>query len=169
MCLPLNPHSSSSATQGLNTSIMRFLKRVIKHNLVVLVVKNPTASAGDVGSVPRSGRCPGGGHGNPLRYSCLENPVDRGTSQATVHTVAKSQTRLKQLSMHVKDNLSTLSLWSKPTLFPMSYKNYFALPFKKMQTQWIIKSSLLEDPLIEPPTTLPSMCLWESWKIWRNT
>ena len=86
MCPPLNPHSSSSATQGLNTSIMRFLrrviKRVIKHNLVALVVKNPTASAGDVGSVPRSGRCPGGGHGNPLRYSCLENPVDRGTSQS---------------------------------------------------------------------------------------
>ena len=48
---------------------------------VVLVVKNPSASAGDIretGSVPGLGRSPGGGHGNPLQYSCLENPMDRG-------------------------------------------------------------------------------------------
>ena len=48
---------------------------------VVLVVKNPPANAGDVkavGSLPGSGRSPGGGHGNPLQYSCLEKPVDRG-------------------------------------------------------------------------------------------
>ena len=48
---------------------------------VVLVVKNPPANAGDkrdVGSVPGSGRSPGGGHGNSLQYSCLENPRDRG-------------------------------------------------------------------------------------------
>ena len=48
---------------------------------VTLVVKNPSAKAGDVGdagSIPRSGRSPGGGHGNPLQYSCLENPMDRG-------------------------------------------------------------------------------------------
>ena len=42
-------------------------------------------SAGDMGSVPGSGRSPGGGHGNPLQYSCLENPMDRGAWQATVH------------------------------------------------------------------------------------
>ena len=67
------------------------------------VVKNQPASAGDVRDVcliPGSGRSPGGGHGNPLQYSCLENPINRGVSQATVHRVAKSQTRLKQLSMH---------------------------------------------------------------------
>ena len=48
---------------------------------VVLVVKNPPAIAGsirDMGSIPGSGRSPGGGHGNPLQYSCLENPTDRG-------------------------------------------------------------------------------------------
>ena len=45
---------------------------------VVLVVKNLSASAGDVGSIPESGRTPGGGHGNPLQYPCLENPMDRG-------------------------------------------------------------------------------------------
>ena len=56
------------------------------------MVKNPPANAGDVGSIPGSGRSPGGGHGNPLQYSCLENPMDRGASWATVHGITKSQT-----------------------------------------------------------------------------
>ena len=47
-----------------------------------------------------AGRSPGGGHGNPLQYSCLENPMDRGDWWATVHWVAKSQIQLKQLSTH---------------------------------------------------------------------
>ena len=47
---------------------------------------------GDMGSIPGSGKSPGGGHGNPLQYSCLENPMDRGAWQATVHGVKKSQT-----------------------------------------------------------------------------
>ena len=57
-----------------------------------LVVKNPSANAGDTGDVdwiPGSGRSPGGGNGNPLQYSCLENAMDRGTRQAIVHGVAK--------------------------------------------------------------------------------
>ena len=61
----------------------------------VAVVKNQPANAGDtrdVGSIPGSGKSPGGGNDNPLQYSCLENPMDRGTWQATVHRVAKSQT-----------------------------------------------------------------------------
>ena len=59
-----------------------------------LVVKNPPAmrSCRKSGSITRSGRSPGGGHGNPLQYSCLENPMDRGAWQATVHRVTKSQT-----------------------------------------------------------------------------
>ena len=68
---------------------------------VVLVVKNPAASAGgirDVGSIPGSGRSPGGGHSNTVQYSCLENPMHRGIWQAMVHSVANSQTWLKQLS-----------------------------------------------------------------------
>ena len=72
------------------------------HNLwafqVVLVVKNLPANAGDIrdeGSIPGLGRSPGGGHGSPLQYSCLENPMDRGAWWATVHRVAKSRTRLK--------------------------------------------------------------------------
>ena len=62
------------------------------------VVKNLPANAGDIrdmGSTPGLGRSPGGGSGNPLQYSCLENPTDRGAWQATVHGVAKSQ---KQMS-----------------------------------------------------------------------
>ena len=65
---------------------------------VALEVKNQSASAGEVretGSIPQSGRSPGGHHGNPLQYSCLENPMDGEAWQAMVHRVAKSWTRLK--------------------------------------------------------------------------
>ena len=50
---------------------------------------NPPANAGDVGSIPGSGRSPGEGNGNPLQYSCLGNPMDRGAWQTTVHEVTK--------------------------------------------------------------------------------
>ena len=56
------------------------------------MVNNPPANAEDTGLLPESGRSPGGGHGNPLQYSCLENPMDRGAWQAIVHGVAKSPT-----------------------------------------------------------------------------
>ena len=59
-------------------------------------------ASGDSGSIPGSGRSPGGGHGNPLQYSCLENPMDRGAWWAIVHRVTKSQTRLNRLSMPVR-------------------------------------------------------------------
>ena len=68
----------------------------------MLVVQNLPANAGDirdVGSIPGSGRSLGGGHGNPLQYSCLEHPMDRGAWWATVHRVTKSQTWLKRLGM----------------------------------------------------------------------
>ena len=55
----------------------------------------------DVGSIPVSGRSPGGGHGNPLQYSFLANPLDRGAWLATVHGVTKSQTQLKHLTTHI--------------------------------------------------------------------
>ena len=61
----------------------------------MLVVMNPLANAGDLtdkGSIPGSGRSPGEGNGNPLQYSCLENPIDRGAWQATAHGVAESDT-----------------------------------------------------------------------------
>ena len=57
--------------------------------------KESACNAGDLGLIPRLGRPPGGGHGNPVQYSCLENPVDRGVWQVIVHSVAQSQTQLK--------------------------------------------------------------------------
>ena len=59
------------------------------------------AVAGDTNSIQGSGRFPGGWHGNPLQYSCPKYPIDRGACQATVHRVAKSQTQLKLLGMHM--------------------------------------------------------------------
>jgi len=62
---------------------------------MVLVVKNlptNTGDMGDTGFIPGLGRCPGGGHSNPLQYSSLENPMDKGAWQVTVYRVAKSQT-----------------------------------------------------------------------------
>ena len=58
------------------------------------MVENPPANAGEAGSIPGSGRSPGGENGNPLQYSCLENPMDRGAWWATVQRVAESQTQL---------------------------------------------------------------------------
>ena len=54
---------------------------------------------------PWVGRSPGGGHGNPLQCSCLENPMDRGAWRATVHWVTESQTQLKQLSTHAQAHM----------------------------------------------------------------
>ena len=56
--------------------------------------KESACNAGDLGLIPGSGRSPGGGHGNPLQYSCLENTMDRGASWATVHGITKSWTQL---------------------------------------------------------------------------
>ena len=70
---------------------------------VTLVEKNPPANEGearDTGSILGSERSPGEGNGNPLQYSCLDNPIDRGTRWATVHGVVKSQTQLSTHTPH---------------------------------------------------------------------
>ena len=75
---------------------------------VAPVVKNPPASAGDMrdaGSIPGSGRSSGEGNGSLIQYSCLENSMDKGAWWATVHSVAKSWTQLKQLSTHTYQGL----------------------------------------------------------------
>ena len=66
------------------------------------MVKNLPANAGDMGLIPRSGRSPGEGNGNPLQYSCQENPMDRGTGQGTVHRVTRVRHDLvtKASTMH---------------------------------------------------------------------
>ena len=73
---------------------------------MALVIKNPSANAGgirDVGSIPGLGKSPGGGQGNPLQYSCLENPKHLGSWQAIVHRVTKNGTLQKRLSTHACD------------------------------------------------------------------
>ena len=80
---------------------------------MVPVVKNLPNSAGDIkdtSSIAGSGRSPGGGHGNPLQYSCLENPMDGVILWATVHGVAKSWTQLKRLSTHPHPHTHTHTL-----------------------------------------------------------
>ena len=94
----------------------------------------PACQCRDVGSIPRSGRFPGGGHGNPLQYSYLENPMDKGSRRATVLGVTKSQTQPKWLSMHAHVRAKRW-MWRSPS----HSRNEFATD------HWatITKSSLL--------------------------
>ena len=90
--------SASSFTPLLRLLLIFLLSLLLFPSpMVVLVIKNLPANAGDLrdaGVTPGSRRSPGGGHGNPLQYSCLENSTDRGAWWATVHKVTKSWTLL---------------------------------------------------------------------------
>ena len=77
--------------------------------------------AGDVGLIPELRRFPGSGHGNPLQYSWLESPMDRGAWRATVHRVAKSWTQLKWLSTQVQCPVSSLSVYMTHLLLKVVY------------------------------------------------
>ena len=84
--------------------------------------KEPTCNAEDIrdmGSIPGLGRSPGGENGNPLQYSCLENPMDRGAWRAIVHGVTKSQTQLKQLK-HANQEYIT-QRWEKSKCYSWSF------------------------------------------------
>ena len=92
------------AINGPHRSLLAWELRVEGHythtwaSQVTHVLKNPPANSGNIryaGSIPGSGRSPGGGHGNPLQYSYLENLTDREAWQYTVHSVAKSQTQMR--------------------------------------------------------------------------
>ena len=97
------PRSHSSAVTRPCSEPRSFLvvPGSMRASQVALVVKNPPANAGDtrdMGLLPGSGGSPREGNGNPLQYSCLENPMDRGAWWATVHGVTESRTRLERLS-----------------------------------------------------------------------
>ena len=85
-----------SINNSMDMNLSR-LQEIVRASQVVLVVKNPPANAGDardVSSIPKSGRSLGEGNVNPLQYSCLENPMDKGAWWARVHGVVKSRTQL---------------------------------------------------------------------------
>ena len=85
-------------------------------------VKASACNAGDPGLIPGSGRSPGEGNGNPLQYSCLENPIDGGALWATVHRVAKSRTRLSYFtSLHFMQNLEKEELMMSPGLYRLCH------------------------------------------------
>ena len=95
-------HKPNGSSQG-SYAMVHLLYLEMQQYQGMLVVENLPDSAGhmgDRGSIPGSGRSPRGGQGNPLQYSCLENPMDRGSWRATVHRVEKSWTQLKRLSTH---------------------------------------------------------------------
>ena len=86
------PGGGIAASYG-SLSFLRKLCTVLRASQVVLVLKNLSADEGDVrdlDSIPGLGRSPGGGHGNPVQYSCMENSIDRGAWWATVHGVTES-------------------------------------------------------------------------------
>ena len=84
-------------------------------------IKNLPVNPKDMSLSPGSGRPPGGGNGNPLQYSCLENVTDRGAWWATVHRVTKSWTGLKRLNNNLLNNLLTSCLWLVFTCKTMSF------------------------------------------------
>ena len=96
--LPSVSTSGVSDVAGLHTSIVYRVSYAPVQASQRLSSKESAynvGAEGDMGSISESGRSPGGGHSNPLQYWCLENTMDRGAWQATVHGVAKSQTRMK--------------------------------------------------------------------------
>ena len=114
---------------------------------VVLVVRNLPASAGDIrdmGSIPGLGRSPGGGDGNLLQYSCLENPMDRGVWWAAVHRVAKSQTWLRWFSTHTTNEAYSLHRFTDDfhfqfTSFAYLYTVLLYFSFIICKISWYIK------------------------------
>ena len=117
------------------------------------------ANAGDIrdmGLIPGSGRCPGGGHGNPLQCSYLENPMDRGAWQPTVYRVTKSGTDLKRLCTHTFPHLHPfcsapsssfrLPILKQDVFVTLESVNHAQAPsssFSSRSTAWLCPAGLL--------------------------
>ena len=126
--------------------ILSFIDNPVWASRVALVVKNPPANAGDirdVGSIPGSGRCPGGGHGNLLQYSCLENPMNSGAWWATVHA---SQRVGSDWSDWARTALRDHRFpWSTQDTLPLSlYRHTSPLPHRPNAWQPVIDSPSLK-------------------------
>ena len=126
---------------------------------MALLVKNLPANTGgirDAVSISGSGRSPGEGNGNPLQYSCLENPMDRGAWWATVHGVAKSQTQPKRLSTHpARTQGSNLVLpHCTQTLYPLSHQGRPIHGYYRKYIFWTEKNSWILWPLFYHPQYL---------------
>ena len=115
------------------------------------------------GLIPESGRSPGGGHGNPLQYSCLENPMDRGACQATAYGVTQSRTWLKQLSMHTYIHIHVHIYTYMYTGFPSgsAVKNPPANTGDTGEQETWVWSLDQEDPLEEEMATHSSILAWK--------
>ena len=87
---------------GANLKSVSYALGFIRSSLGSSDSKASACNVGDLGSIPGSGGYPGEGNGNPLQYSCLENPMDRGTWWAIVHGVAKSQTQLSDFTSLIR-------------------------------------------------------------------
>ena len=93
--MPLEVTYEGEVISKMHSIFLKCKHKTEEASQLSLVAKNLPGNAGDIkdmGLIPGLGRSPEGGHGNPLHYSCLENPMDKGFWQATVHGVAKSQT-----------------------------------------------------------------------------
>ena len=120
----------------------------------------------DMGSIPGSGRSPGGGHGNSLQYSCLQNPMDRGSWRAMVHNVAKSWTWLKQLQF------SSVAQ-SCPTLCDPMNRSTPGLPvhhhlpeFTRTRIHWVSDAIQPSHPLSSPFPPAPNPSQHQSLFQW---
>ena len=116
-------------------------------------------------SVPGSGRPPGEAHGNPLQYSCLENPMDRGAWRATVHRVAKSRTLLKRLSTRDDSAGSEGFCSSNLVVNKVAWRELLA-HFFNLRHYWgwclWLKLCMEENTNPSPPEWLPGAFQWSN-------